>query len=92
MSVKNFDRCSVSGSWKQLTGGWRLSDALAECNARGLDALPLAPKELTRLFAALWTTRKAAERWIAKNPPEAIKDIIRVWGVLNTYRPRSQRR
>ena len=40
--------------------------------------------------AALWATKKAAERWIAKNPPEAIRDIIRVWGVLNTYRPRGQ--
>jgi hypothetical protein len=92
LSVKNFDRCSVSGSWKQLTGDRRLSDALAECDTRGLDALPLAPEELTRLFAALWTTRKAAERWITKNPPEAIRDIIRVWGVLNGYRPQGQTR
>ena len=23
-----------------------------------------------------------AERWTAKNPPEAIRDIIRVWGFL----------
>jgi len=33
---------------------------------------------------------KAAERWTAKNPPEAIRDIIRVWGVLNGYRPKGQ--
>jgi hypothetical protein len=77
-------------TWKQLTGDRRLSDALAECDTRSLDALPLAPKELTRLFSALWATRKAAERWIAKNPPEAIGDIIRVWGVLNSYRPQGQ--
>jgi len=57
---------------------------------RGWDALPLAPRELSRLFPALWQTAKAAERWTAKNPPEAIRDIIRVWGVLNTYRPQGQ--
>jgi hypothetical protein len=55
-------------TWKQLTGDRRLSDALAECDATGWDALPLAPKELTRLFPALWDTTKAAERWLAKNP------------------------
>jgi hypothetical protein len=38
----------------------------------------------------LWGTVKAAQRWIAKNSPEAYRDIIRVWGVLNTYRPRGQ--
>jgi hypothetical protein len=52
--------------------------------------LSLAPKELTRLFPDLWETRKAAEHWTAKNPPEAYSNIIRVWGVLNTYRPRGQ--
>jgi len=55
-----------------------------------LDALPLAAAELARLFPHLWATKKAAERWIVKNPPEAYKDIIRVWGVLNTYRPPGQ--
>src|SRR6266404_7647108 len=60
--------------------------ALAEWDAKGWDALPLAPKELSRLFPALRQTAKAAERWTAKNPPEAIRDIIRVWGVLNSYR------
>jgi hypothetical protein len=43
-----------------------------------------------RLFEGL-LTKKAGERWIAKNPPEAIRDIIRVWGVLNGYRPKGQR-
>jgi hypothetical protein len=38
----------------------------------------------------LWGTVKAAQRWIAKNPPEAYRDIIRVWGVLNPYRPPGQ--
>jgi hypothetical protein len=47
-------------------------------DARGWDALPLAPKELARLFLAVWTTKNAAEQWTAKNPPEAIRDIIRV--------------
>jgi hypothetical protein len=77
-------------TWKQLTGDRRWSDALAECDARGWDALPLASKELCRLFPDLWATKKAAERWIVKNPPEAYRDIIRVWGVLNAYRPPGQ--
>jgi hypothetical protein len=65
-------------TWKQLTGDRRLSEALAECDQRGWDALPLAAKELCRLFPHLWATKKAAERWIVKNPPKAYRDIIRV--------------
>jgi len=78
-------------TWKQLTGDRRLSDALAECGARGWDALPLAPRESAKLFPALWTTKKAAERWTAKNPPEAIRDIIRVWGFLTVIARRAKR-
>jgi hypothetical protein len=77
-------------TWKQLTGDRRWSNALAECDERGWDALPLAAKELCRLFPVLWATKKAAERWIVKNPLDAYRDIIRVWGVLNTYRPPGQ--
>jgi len=61
-------------TWKQLTGDRRLSDALADCDARGWDALPLAAKEMSRLFPNLWATKKAAERWIVKNPPEVYGD------------------
>jgi hypothetical protein len=74
-------------TWKQLIGDRRLSNALAECDERGWDALPLAAKELSRLFPDFWATKKAAERWIVKNPPKQYRDIIRVWGVLNIYRP-----
>jgi len=77
-------------TWRQLTGDRRQSDALAECDEKGWDALPLAAKELQRLLPNLWGTKKAAERWLAKNPPEANGEIIRVWGVLNTYRPPGQ--
>jgi hypothetical protein len=73
-------------TWKQLTGDRRLSDALAECDERRWDALPLAPRELSRLFPNLWGSAKAAERWLAKNPLEAYRDIIRVWGVIADYR------
>jgi hypothetical protein len=58
-------------TWKQLTGDRRLADALAECDERGWDALPLAAKEMSRLFPNLWATEKAVERWVAKNPLEA---------------------
>jgi hypothetical protein len=55
-------------TWKELIGDRRLPDALAKCDAKGWDALPLAPKELARLFPELWASQKAAERWLAKNP------------------------
>jgi hypothetical protein len=45
---------------------------------------------MSRLFPGFWAAKKAAERWLAKNPPEAYRDIIRVWGVLNTHRPPGQ--
>ena len=77
-------------TWKQLIGDRRLSDSLAQCDERGWDALPLAPKELTRLFPELWRTRKAAEDWARKNPLNPSLSSIRLWGVLNTYRPPGQ--
>jgi hypothetical protein len=73
-------------TWKQLAGDRRLSDALAECDERGWDALPLTAKGLSRLFPNLWGSGKAAERWAAKNPLKAYRDIIRVWGVIRDYR------
>jgi len=54
-------------------GDRRLSDALAQCDERGWDALPLAAGELCRLFPSLWATEKAAERWLAKNPQRHIR-------------------
>jgi len=74
---------------RRLVGGPEL-DALAECDDRAWDALPLAAKETAQRFPSLWSTSKAAERWLAKNPPQAYRDIIRVWGVLNDYRPPGQ--
>ena len=79
-------------TWKQLTGGRRLSDALAACDGSGWDALPLARKELSRLFPTLWETTKAAEHWLARNPLIPLMNIIRLWGVLMEYKPRRQRR
>ena len=63
---------------KQLVRHHRLSDALAECDEQGWDGLPLAAKQMNRLFPHLCDTKKAAERWLAKNPPEAHRDIIRI--------------
>jgi hypothetical protein len=42
--------------------------ALEVCEENVWDLLPLAPKELTRLFPELWGTEKAAERWSVKTP------------------------
>jgi hypothetical protein len=57
-------------TWKQLIGDRRLSDALAECDEQGWDALPLAAKQMSRFFPHLWATKKSAERWFVKNPPD----------------------
>lgn len=68
--------------WKQLIEDKRLADALGECDRRGWDALPLAPRQLHRLFPKLWKTERAAERWVVKNmknTPPSFKDTIRVW-------------
>jgi len=51
----------------------------------------LAAKEMSRLFPDLWATSKAAKRWLEKKPLKPYKDIIRVWGLLNDYRPPGQR-
>jgi hypothetical protein len=77
-------------TWRELVGDDRLAEALEICDENGWDALPLAGKELTRLFPELWRTRKAAEDWARKDPLTSIISIIRVWGVLNTYRPPGQ--
>jgi hypothetical protein len=77
-------------TWKQLTGDRRLSDAMVECDERGWDTLPLAAKEMSRLFPDLWATTKAAKRWLEKEPLKLYRDIIRVWGLLNDYRPPGQ--
>ena len=77
-------------TWRQLAGDGRLAQALEACEKNGWEALPLAAKELHRLFPDLWRTRKAAEDWARKNPLNSLLSIIRVWGVLNTYRPPGQ--
>ena len=79
-------------TWRELVGDGRLAQALEACEENGWEALPLAAKELTRLFPELWRTRKAAEDWARKNPLNHIVSIIRLWGVLNTYRPPGQTR
>lgn len=47
-------------------------------------------KEMSRLFPNLWATKKAAKRWLEKEPLNAHRDIIRVWGLLHEYRPPGQ--
>jgi hypothetical protein len=61
--------CSIDElvTWRELTGDRRLGDALAGAMPR-VGTRSLAAKELTRLFPAFWETKKAAERWAAKNP------------------------
>jgi hypothetical protein len=55
-------------TWRELAGDGRLAGALEACEENGWEALPLAAKELTRLFPELWRTRKAAEDWARKIP------------------------
>jgi hypothetical protein len=82
-------------TWDQLQarvmGDPRLRQALAKCDAKGWDALPLTSRELYRLFPDVWSSDKAAGRWLDKNPPEAHIYSIRVWGVFRQYRPTKQK-
>ena len=52
--------------------------------------MPLAAKQLHSLFSGLWGTEAAAKRWLEKDPLKPCRNIIRVWGVLNDYRPPGQ--
>jgi hypothetical protein len=58
-------------TWRQLAGDPRLSGALAECDARGWDALPLPPRALAALLPELWGSegRRALAR---EEPPRGI--------------------
>ena len=55
-------------TWRELAGDGRLLKALETCEEKGWEALPLAAKELTRLFPELWGTEKAAENWTGRTP------------------------
>jgi hypothetical protein len=78
-------------TWRELVGDDRLAEALALCEEKGWDALPLAPEKLSELFPELWGTEKAAERWLGNNPLNPFISIIRLWGVIHFYRPRGRR-
>jgi hypothetical protein len=45
-------------TWRELAGDDRLEEALARCEEKGWDALPLAPEKLTELFPELWVRRR----------------------------------
>jgi hypothetical protein len=47
-------------TWKQLTGDRRLSDALAECDAKGWNALSLARPALAQRILAAYPSSEAA--------------------------------
>jgi hypothetical protein len=78
-------------TWKQLITDDRLSKAIAKCDARGWDALPLAAKALNATFPELWDTPKAAQRWLDKSPLARSEDVVRDWGVFE-YLPAGQKR
>jgi hypothetical protein len=78
-------------TWRELVGDNRLAEALEICDENGWEALPLEPGELTRLFPELWSTEKAAERWLGNNPLDPLISIIRLWGVILAYRRTGRR-
>jgi hypothetical protein len=78
-------------TWRELVGDDRLAQALALCEEKGWDALPLAPEKLSELFPELWGTAKAAERWLGNNPLDPLISIIRLWGVIVAYRRTGRR-
>jgi hypothetical protein len=60
-------------TWKQH------SDALAECDARGWEAIRSATAKLSECFPELWRTARAMEGWLRKNPLDPSLSIKRVW-------------
>jgi hypothetical protein len=65
--------------------------ALEACEEKGWEALPLAAEPLSDLLPELWSTPKAAERWMGNNPLNPNISIIRLWGVIHLYRPSGRR-
>ena len=57
---------------KQLIGDRRLSDALAECDEQGWDALPLAAKQMSQLFPHLLGNEEIRRTLAREEPPRAI--------------------
>jgi hypothetical protein len=65
-------------TWTELTGGEGLG--CAAIGATGIGEAVPRPMGYEE-------SRGALDR---EEPPEAIRDMIRVWGVLNGYRPKGQ--
>jgi hypothetical protein len=78
-------------TWKQLIEDDRLKAAIAQCDARGWDALPLTAKALNATFPELWGSQNAARRWLEKKPLDRSRDTIRLWGLFE-YLPTAQKR
>jgi hypothetical protein len=78
-------------------------DAVAEAGAAAATAAAVEsrrsgmrcrwrPRNSPGSFRVCGPQKRAAERWNEKNPPEAHRDIIRVWGVFVDYKSKRQRR
>src|SRR5580704_14189472 len=52
----------------------------------GPECTAFAPRELSRVLSHVWEGEKPPNAGSLASP-EAYRDIIRVWGVLNAYRP-----
>ncbi len=77
-------------TWEELqAGGTRLERALAQCDQREWEALPLMPRWLSSTFPDLWSTGGAASRWWDERPREANRDYI-YWGAFYRFRLRGR--
>jgi hypothetical protein len=77
-------------TWKQLIGDRRLSDALGDATRGAGTHCRWRRRSCAGSFPACGIRRRPPSIGPGKNPPEAYRDIIRVWGVLKTYRPSGQ--
>ena len=72
MGVRQISACPCSidelVTWRELAGDGRLAKALEACEENGWEAVPLAPKELTRLSPDLWEAKKAAGAGSRRTP------------------------
>jgi hypothetical protein len=77
-------------TWLQLVGDPRLSGALGGVRCARVGCTGAGVQDPASYPAGAVGSEEAAERWIAKNPLEPYRDIIRIWGLL-AHRPPAQK-
>jgi hypothetical protein len=78
-------------TWKQLIGDRRLSDALGDATRGAGTHCRWRRRSCAGSFPACGIRRRPPSIGPGKNPPEAYRDIIRVWGSLRLIAHQARR-